>query len=406
MAGLDPRTALDYRALDTVKRDLRTGDAAATRDATRLAAKKFEAEFLNLLMKQMRSALPQEDPLSSDTTRSWQAMADQRLTDALSQRGVGLADMIEKQLTRNRTIDPAKAAALMQANAMATAVQGAASATGEASGVATDAIPLNALKPLNAAGTLNALNTLNPLNAAKSLKPLNLGAYGTAQAASASSATPAATAVSGSGKSTGNNSASATTTTTTAAGSETSLRRWVQKAGSAAPGIGQRVNAANVRQELGTQRAFVEKVNAEAQVAAQATGLPAEYMVGQAALESGWGRSEIKAADGTQSFNLFGIKAGSNWKGKTIEVTTTEYINGAPQKVKAKFRAYDSYAEGFADYAKLIQNSPRYAGVRQAGSATEFARALQQGGYATDPAYAQKLAATIQSTQRIGRSLT
>lgn len=389
MAGLDPRTSLDYRALDTLKRDLRTGDAATTRDATKLAAKKFEAEFLNLLMKQMRAALPQEDPLNSDTSRSWQAMADQRMTEALSQRGVGLADMIEKQLTRNRGIDPAKAAALAQGTP-APATPAKAIPALEASATAgEDPIPLGALK-----ATLNP--TLNP-TLTPALKPLNLNALvskaADAPTANTRNSTAAITAPAGSVQA------------GTAPSGETSLRRWVQKAGAVAPTIGQRVNAGVVRQELGSQRAFVEKVSAEAQTVAAQTGLPAEYMVGQAALESGWGRSEIKAADGTQSFNLFGIKAGRNWTGKTIEVTTTEYINGVPQKVKAKFRAYDSYAEGFADYAKLIQNNPRYAGVRQAGSATEFARALQQGGYATDPAYAQKLAGTIQSAQRISRTL-
>jgi peptidoglycan hydrolase FlgJ len=382
MAGLDPRTSLDYRALDSLKRDLRTGDAATTRDATKIAAKKFEAEFLNLLMKQMRAALPQEDPLNSDTSRSWQAMADQRMTEALSQRGVGLADMIEKQLTRNRGIDPAKAAALAQGTPPVTALNpGAQAVLASGTGAGEDPIPLGALKP-----------TLKP-----ALKPLNLNAM-VANAASAPMANPRDGAAAAP---TGNVQGAAPAP----AGTETSLRRWVQKAGAVAPTIGQRVNAGVVRQELGSQRAFVEKVSAEAKTVAAQTGLPAEYMVGQAALESGWGRSEIKAADGTQSFNLFGIKAGRNWTGKTIEVTTTEYINGAPQKVKAKFRAYDSYAEGFADYAKLIQNNPRYAGVRQAGSATEFARALQQGGYATDPAYAQKLAGTIQSAQRISWTL-
>jgi flagellar protein FlgJ len=83
----------------------------------------------------------------------------------------------------------------------------------------------------------------------------------------------------------------------------------------------------------------------------KATGIPAAFMVSQAALETGWGRKEIKHADGTPSFNLFGIKAGGSWKGPVAEITTTEYINGKAQKVVAKFRAYGSYAESFADYA-------------------------------------------------------
>jgi flagellar protein FlgJ len=119
-------------------------------------------------------------------------------------------------------------------------------------------------------------------------------------------------------------------------------------------------------------------------------------MIGQAALESGWGRREIRSADGTSSHNLFGIKAGADWKGKVVEATTTEYHNGVASKPKEKFRAYDSYADSFRDYAKLLSENPRYAKVLEQGeSAQGFARALQSAGYATDPKYAEKLTRVI-----------
>ena len=105
---------------------------------------------------------------------------------------------------------------------------------------------------------------------------------------------------------------------------------------------------------------FVQQHSGAAQEAEAATGIPAAFMVSQAALETGWGRKEIRHADGTPSFNLFGIKAGGSWKGPVAEVTTTEYINGKAQKVVARFRAYGSYAESFADYARLMKDSPRY----------------------------------------------
>jgi flagellar protein FlgJ len=93
----------------------------------------------------------------------------------------------------------------------------------------------------------------------------------------------------------------------------------------------------------------------------QASGIPSAFMLGQAGHETGWGRSEITMADGSPSFNLFGIKATGGWNGKVAEITTTEYVNGAPQKVVAKFRAYDSYEDSLRDYARLITQSPRYA---------------------------------------------
>jgi peptidoglycan hydrolase FlgJ len=144
------------------------------------------------------------------------------------------------------------------------------------------------------------------------------------------------------------------------------------------------------------RESFIDRLLPYARTAAAATGIPARFMLGQAALESGWGRKEIRAADGTPTFNLFGIKAGRGWTGKTVDVLTTEYVGGVARKVVQTFRAYSSYAEAFADWGKLITRSPRYANAVAAGEdATGFARGLQAGGYATDPAYAEKLSRVL-----------
>jgi len=173
---------------------------------------------------------------------------------------------------------------------------------------------------------------------------------------------------------------------------------------------------------------FVKQHTAAAREAEASTGIPATFMVSQAALETGWGRKEIRHADGSPSFNLFGIKASGNWQGPVAEVSTTEYVNGKAQRVTAKFRAYSSYAESFADYANLMKQSPRYqaavngaAGrVAGAGAASQasgeapssrldraaaFAQGLQKAGYATDPAYADKLTRVINTTLRLQRSV-
>ena len=114
-----------------------------------------------------------------------------------------------------------------------------------------------------------------------------------------------------------------------------------------------------------------------------------QFLVAHSALESGWGRSEPRRADGGNSFNLFGIKAGKNWNGPTLDAVTTEYVDGQAQRVTEKFRAYGSYAEAFQDYAALLRNSPRFGAVIGSQDGTEFARRPQQAGYATDPAYAE-----------------
>jgi flagellar protein FlgJ len=153
------------------------------------------------------------------------------------------------------------------------------------------------------------------------------------------------------------------------------------------------------------QSEFVQRHSAAAAKVAQASGIPSGFMLGQAGHETGWGKSEIKSADGSSSFNLFGIKAGPGWHGKVAEVTTTEYENGVAKKTVARFRAYDSYEESFKDYARLLTQSPRYAKVsQQTGSVQAFATGLQRAGYATDPAYATKLSRAINSTLQLQRA--
>lgn len=155
----------------------------------------------------------------------------------------------------------------------------------------------------------------------------------------------------------------------------------------------------------GGAQGFVSQHREAAQAAEKTTGIPADFILAQAALESGWGKREIRTADGGNSYNVFGIKAGANWRGKTTEVTTTEYIGGQPRKVKQTFRAYDNYGEAYADYAKLLKDNPRYSKViEQGGSAHGFAANLQRAGYATDPAYASKLSRVIETTQRLARA--
>jgi len=158
-----------------------------------------------------------------------------------------------------------------------------------------------------------------------------------------------------------------------------------------------------------TQEEFLLLHQTSARAAEAQTGIPASFMVAQAAHESGWGRHEIRNGDGSASFNLFGIKAGAAWTGRVAQVTTTEVVDGQPRKVVAKFRAYGSYEESFRDYAQLMKDNPRYASVVTAAagpnrSVQGFAQGLQRAGYATDPAYADKLTRVINTTLRMQRA--
>jgi flagellar protein FlgJ len=288
---LTARLALDVQGVNQLRLDARQ----ASPEALKAAAKQFEAVFMNMLLKSMRETTSQDGPFDSEQTRLYTSMLDQQLSQTLASRGIGLADVMVRQLS----------------GALATQQPAEAPAAG---------------LPLASAGEGGFDLSPRPL-------PLQPAAAPTAAR------------------------------------------------GSDAP--------AHVS-------AFVERMLPHAEAAGAVTGIPARFMVGQAALETGWGRSEIRGPDGQNSHNLFGIKAGGSWKGRSVDIVTTEYVNGKPQKQVESFRAYDSYADAFRDYADLLRANARYQNVIARGhDAVGFARGLQQAGYATDPDYAQKLLGVI-----------
>lgn len=143
---------------------------------------------------------------------------------------------------------------------------------------------------------------------------------------------------------------------------------------------------------------FVRELAPQASIVAKELGLSLRTVLAQAALETQWGKHMPVHADGSSSFNLFGIKAGSSWGGSRVNVPTLEYEGGIAVRKQAQFRSYKSVAESLADYADLIGKDPRYAQARGHGDdVMGYARALVDGGYATDPEYAGKVAAIANS---------
>ena len=149
---------------------------------------------------------------------------------------------------------------------------------------------------------------------------------------------------------------------------------------------------ANLSTTLNADRqGFVNSVTPLAEQAAAQLGVAPELLVAHAALESGWGQRPLRQADGRDTHNLFSIKAGSRWQGDTAQALTTEYTQGQPALQTERFRSYPDAASAFQDYAQLLR-SPRYQGALGVGNdARAFAQGLVRGGYATDPAYADKL---------------
>jgi flagellar protein FlgJ len=300
------------------------------------AARQFEAMFLGMIMKSMRDATPKEGPFDSEQTKMYTAMLDQQFAQQMAARGTGLADAITRQLSRG-SVSPEQAAAADPAVAL------------QMSTLALAKLNIDTAAMATAPATPAAPNfDVQPISLDEEAwdDPLPLK-HATAFSATA----PAAAATAGAGAS------------------------------------------------LAQTGGFVNRIWNHAVEAARSIGVRPQFMVGQAALESGWGKHEMRNADGSATHNLFGIKAGRGWNGPTVDKTTTEYVNGTAVRTTAKFRVYSSYGEAFKDYAKLIGGNPRYAGVlAQAQDAQGFARGLQQAGYATDPSYADKLVRVINGT--------
>ncbi len=152
--------------------------------------------------------------------------------------------------------------------------------------------------------------------------------------------------------------------------------------------------------DIDTPQRFVEELWASAEAAAAELGLPAEALLAQAALETGWGRHVMSGGDGASSHNLFGIKADQRWQGGSVRQETLEYESGLAVRRRERFRSYASFEQSFQDYVALVKGSPRYAeALSKANEPESYFQALQDAGYATDPAYADKILRVMQGTE-------
>ena len=143
---------------------------------------------------------------------------------------------------------------------------------------------------------------------------------------------------------------------------------------------------------------FVKTLYPIAEEVASSIGVDPRVLLAQSALETGWGRKMIAMPDGSNSHNLFGIKADARWAGEQATVKTVEYRDGVAALEKASFRSYNSYEESFRDYVKFLQENPRYQeALSQSHDANNFTQRLQDAGYATDPVYAKKIARVMNS---------
>ncbi len=341
--------AADARSLDGLKR----GAQRDPRGALRQAAQQFEALFMQMVLKSMRAATLKSGLLDSPAQDLYAGMLDQQIAGQVAASGTGLAGMIARQLMRQ----------------MGQPEDGGPAA----------AHPLSATAP----GVQSRPTHASADRYAELARPDPGGAARYAELATRASSSSAREAY-------------------------LNRRDLAVEAAEPAP----RTAGARRLATDGTalpldspQGQFLARHAQHARAAQRATGIPARFILAQAALESGWGTAEVRGRDGEPSYNLFGIKATGGWRGRTVDAVTTEVIDGVVRRSVERFRAYADYGEAFRDWALLIRDNPRYAQVLAHGhDARGFAYGLQDAGYATDPEYGAKLVRVIATLSAGGRA--
>ena len=359
----------------------------------RKVAQEFESLFLNEMLKSMRSAnevLGKDNPLNTPAAKQYQEMYDQQLSVTLSRQGggIGLADVLMRQMSKNKAAVPGEAAAT---TALTAEVKAPATTTVDSPFVRSSGQrPLWASRVATtpAAAADGHKNDMAMLNQRRLALPSKL--TDRLLAGIVPSADPARTALN-----------TATVPGRTSPGLDAVLKGSRQPMLSASGAQGRmqiygravaQPPLAPAKQAFESPDAFVATMLPMAQQAADRIGVDPLYLVAQAALETGWGKSVMRQQDGSSSHNLFGIKATGSWQGAQARAITSEFKGGQMVKETADFRSYDSYQDSFHDLVTLLQSNNRYKDVLNAADKPEqFVRELQKAGYATDPEYASKI---------------
>ena len=387
VSGSDSGAFTDLNRLNNLKVGDRESDGNM-----RKVAQEFESLFLNEMLKSMRSAnevLGKDNPLNTPAAKQYQEMYDQQLSVTLSRQGggIGLADVLMRQMSKNKSAVPGEAATVALNPEVKTPAPVAPAidspfvrSSGQrplwASRVATSAVE---------SGHKNDVAMLNQRRLALPSKLTDRLLAGIVPSADA---------------------ARSTLNTGTVPGRTSPSLDAVIKGSRhpmlSADGVQGRMQIygravaqpplAPAKQAFESPDAFVATMLPMAQQAADRIGVDPLYLVAQAALETGWGKSVMRQQDGSSSHNLFGIKATGSWQGPQARAITSEFKGGQMVKETADFRSYDSYQDSFHDLVTLLQSNNRYKEVLNAADKPEqFVRELQKAGYATDPEYASKI---------------
>ncbi|MBP6520490.1 MULTISPECIES: flagellar assembly peptidoglycan hydrolase FlgJ [Shewanella] len=356
---------LDLGGLDSLRAQAQKDEKGALKKV----AQQFEGIFVQMLMKSMRDAnavFQSDSPLNSQYTKFYEQMRDQQLSVDLSDKGVlGLADMMVQQLSPETShFTPASVLRddggmkmLHDAKALNVPMQSAVAPAVEPK-VVNHSVPAAIARPafepdraMDANSSMD-IDTPNRLLAIDTPKP-----------------------------------------------------SWSEQSLSVVDPVisGQVLPTAAFREtqkivRFGSREEFLATLYPHAEKAAKALGTQPEVLLAQSALETGWGQKIVRGNNGAPSHNLFNIKADRRWQGDKANVSTLEFEHGVAVQQKADFRVYSDFEHSFNDFVSFIAEGDRYQDAKKvAASPTQFIRALQDAGYATDPRYAEKVIKVMQS---------
>ncbi len=410
--------------VDMRKGALISGDSASYSDLNRLnqlkvgdknsegnlrkVAQEFESLFLGEMLKSMRSAteaLGKDNPMNTPEAKQYQEMYDQQLAVSMSREGggIGLADVLLRQMSKNKPLASGEAATLSAAKQQDALDKAKAPVpTPVAAGTLPDG-PLsrsNGQRPLWASRAVSApqgaegihRNDMELINQRRLALPPKLADRLLAGLVPSASVKPEVVAQ--------NVLPDRAVAAVKPATGELANGDWLAALKAAEPKGDMQVYGravaqpplAPARKAFRDADEFVNAMLPMAKEAADRIGVDPRYLVAQAALETGWGKSVMRQPDGSSSHNLFGIKASKNWTGDSARAITSEFRNGEMVKETAEFRSYASYRDSFHDLVNLLQSNSRYQAVlKSADNPEQFVRELQKAGYATDPNYANKI---------------
>lgn len=353
---------LDLGGLDSLRVQAQKDEKGALKEA----AKQFEGIFIQMLMKSMRdanAAFKSDNPMNSETTAFFEQMRDQQMSVDLSNKGMlGLAEMMVQQLDpENSPITPAS---VLRGNSdyKVNPSMFVAPAT------ELDKDTLDAIAPKDQIAASHSV-----IDHAQSMQPM------TAKLSRVLSGDQLDSVLRG----------------------EQLTSQALQMGKSLPPVDTPMAKSKGIAvSQFTSPEHFISVLYPHAEKAAKSLGTSAEVLIAQSALETGWGQKVVRRNDGTMSNNLFNIKADKRWQGDKTSVNTLEFEKGIAVQQKADFRMYDNLEQSFNDFVSFISQGDRYQDARKvAAEPTQFIKALQKAGYATDPQYANKVINVMKSVK-------